>query len=138
MSKFAEHEPDVLLQRLLLGEAIDAAGFPVLVADDAARYLEASSGACDLLGYTREEILALRVTDVVVERDAPQLYEEMVAVGHQEGAVTLRTRNGDHVTVAYEARTTLISGLRYYVSILRPVDPPARRRLRCARGVRGR
>jgi PAS domain-containing protein len=37
----------------------------VLVADRQMRYLAASAGACRVLGYSLEELLALRVTDVV-------------------------------------------------------------------------
>src|SRR4051812_46964401 len=39
----------------------------VLVADAEMRYLDANEAACRLLGYTREELLAMRVPDVCAE-----------------------------------------------------------------------
>ena len=49
-----------LVQAGLLGEAIDRAPDAVLVADESMRYLAVNQAACRLLGYTREELLALR------------------------------------------------------------------------------
>ena len=113
------------LRELMLGQAIDAAGYVVLVADYWMRYLEVSSGACELLGYSRDELLELTVPDVVVETHADELYDEMVERGSQRGHVTLRTKSGTHVQAQYDARETSVGGMTYYVSVLTPLDPVA-------------
>ena len=53
-----------LVQAGLLGEAIDRGPMLVLVADEEMRYVAANQLACDVLGYTRDELLGLRTTDV--------------------------------------------------------------------------
>ena len=49
-----------LVQSVLLGEAVEHAPVAILVADDEMRYVAANATACELLGYTREELLQLR------------------------------------------------------------------------------
>ena len=56
--------PETLIQVGLLGEAIDQGPVGVLVADENMRYIAANQFACVLLGYTRAQLLDLRVTDV--------------------------------------------------------------------------
>ncbi len=109
-----------LIQEVLVGEAVARGGYAVLVADERMRYLAASDAACELLGYAREELLRLTVPDVVVETEAPAMYDELVRAGEQRGRITLRRKDGEHVEATYEARETTIGGLTYYVSVLTP------------------
>lgn len=118
------HEPPAhgqqLIQDQLLGEAVAHGGYVVLVADERMRYLAASDAACDLLGYSRDELLRLTVPDLVVETEAAAMYDEFVRTGAQRGRITLRRKDGRHVAATYEARETSIGGLTYYVSMLSP------------------
>lgn len=112
------------IQNVLVGEAVTQAGFVVLVADENMRYLAASEAACDLLGYTREEILDLRVSDVVEETDAAERYRAMTADGGQRGEITLVCKNGDRIAALYEAHETRVAHMPYYyVSMLTPTGP---------------
>jgi CheY-like chemotaxis protein len=95
----------------------------VLVADRQMRYLAASAGACRVLGYSLEELLALRVTDVVKETDAKQRYRRMVEEGRQEGEITLLCKDGRPVRARYEAHEAQADGVPYYVSKLTPLGP---------------
>ena len=53
----------------------DASLLPVVfVADENQRYVAVSRAACELLGYTREELLALRVGDVARYPEAEAEY----------------------------------------------------------------
>jgi len=54
-----------LVQSVLLGEAVEHAPVAILVADDEMRYVAANATACQLFGYSREELLQLRVPDIV-------------------------------------------------------------------------
>ena len=47
-----------LIQTSLLGEAIENGPVAVFVADEHGRYVAVNRAACQLLGYTREELLA--------------------------------------------------------------------------------
>src|SRR6266508_2730132 len=74
-----------LVQASLLGEAIDAGPALVFVADEDMQYVAVNETACAELGYEREELLALRVTDVAASADAPEAYARMVASGEAAG-----------------------------------------------------
>jgi PAS domain S-box-containing protein len=115
-----ENGARALLQKYLVGEALAEAPFVVLVADDEMRLTAASDAACELLGWEREELLRLRVTDIVVEQEAATLYSDFVAAGVQRGRITLRCKDGELVEASYEAHETRMSGLPYYVSVLFP------------------
>ena len=60
-----------LIQTTLVGEALDAAPVAIFVADDDRRYIAVNEYACLLLGYTRNELLALGVLDVAVTPGGP-------------------------------------------------------------------
>jgi CheY-like chemotaxis protein len=97
----------------------------VLVADEQMRYLAASDGACRALGYSLEELLAMRVTDVVEETDATQRYQRMVEDGQQDGEITLVCKGGRSVKARYAAYEAQADGITYYVSELAPLGPDA-------------
>ena len=109
-----------LVQMSLVGEAIDAGPVAIFVADDDMRYLAVNQYACDLLGYTREEVLALSVLDVAVNPDAEREFEEMLVSGFREGKAQLRHRDGSNVEVAYRASKTVVGKMQLYVSTCWP------------------
>ncbi len=51
-----------LIQTGLVGEALENGPAMVLIADEDMRYVAANVYACEQLGYTRAELLGLRVT----------------------------------------------------------------------------
>jgi PAS domain S-box-containing protein len=101
-----------------VGEAVANAGYIVLVADENMRYLAASDAACELLGYSREELLGLTVADLVVETNASELYDELIRDQGQRGKITLRCQDGRSLEARYDARQTEVGGLPYYVSVI--------------------
>jgi PAS domain S-box-containing protein len=113
---------DALIQGVLVGEAVANAGYIVLVADETMRYLAASDAACELLGYSREELLGLTVPDLVVETNAAELYDEFIRDDRQRGKITLRCKDGRSLDAHYDARQTKVGGLPYYVSVISPVE----------------
>ena len=70
---------EVLIQTALLGEAIEAGPALVFVADEQMRYIAVNQFACEALGYTREELLALHVRDVARDPRAAAEYDELLA-----------------------------------------------------------
>jgi PAS domain S-box-containing protein len=106
-----------LIQTALLGEAVDAGPALVFVADEEMKYLAVSRSACEELGYTREELLNLRVTEVAREPESPSQYDEMLARGARAGIATLTRKDGSTFTFRYRAMKTTVAGLDLFVSI---------------------
>ena len=104
-----------------LGEAVTNADYVILVADESMRYLAASDAACDLLGYSREDLLTLTVRDLVVESNASELFDDFLRDDAQRGTITLRRKDGRLVVATYDARKTVVRGLSYYISVLSPL-----------------
>ncbi|MFI5274428.1 MAG: PAS domain-containing protein, partial [Ktedonobacterales bacterium] len=84
--------------RLLVEQASDA----ILVADPQGRYVEVNGSACTLLGCTRDELLAMRMTDVVFPGDVERLAatEALLRSGGKHiGEWELRRKDGTRVPV---------------------------------------
>jgi PAS domain S-box-containing protein len=107
---------DPLIQASLLGEAVDNGPTPVFVADEERRYVAVNRRACDLLGYSREELLALRVDDLAVGAPGWQAMVEHGA-GTVEGSTELRRKDGTIVEFAYRAGATVVAGMPVFVSV---------------------
>ena len=106
-----------LIQNALIGEAEDAGPALVFVADEEMRYVAVNQCACDMLGYTREELLRLHVTDVARERTSPAEYDEMLVRGSRAGVSTLTAKDGRELTFDYRATETTVAGLLLFVAI---------------------
>ena len=80
----------------------------ILVVDAARRYVDANAAALHLLGYSREELLALRVEDLVATgRDWTEAeFDRFRAEGRWHGELDLRRHDGS--TVPVEARATVV------------------------------
>jgi len=113
-----------LVQAGLLGEAIDRAPDAVLVTDENMRYLAVNQAACRLLGYTREELLALRMTDVATYPGAADEYDEMMSHRSKTGTAVLRHKDGTAIAAVYRAHETKLAGMTVYVAIVWPEDGP--------------
>lgn len=112
-----------LVQSVLLGEAVEHAPVAILVADDEMRYVAANATACQLLGYTREELLQLRVTDLAQYPEAEGEFEAMIATGELIGRTTVRDKHGNLRSLRHRSAETKIAGLVYYVAVLWPDTP---------------
>ena len=106
-----------LVQAGLLGEAIDAGPALVFVADEDMRFLAVNYAVCDALGYDREELLGLRVTDIVADGGAADDYARMVVEGTAGGRSTLRCRDGSHRVVEYRASQVTLAHMSVFVSV---------------------
>jgi len=108
---------EVLIQTALLGEAIEAGPALVFVADEQMRYIAVNQFACAALGYTRDELLALTVSDIARDPAAPSQYDEMLARGFRHGTATLTRKDGSTVDFLYRATRTTVAGLNFFVSV---------------------
>jgi PAS domain S-box-containing protein len=114
-----------LVQIGLLGEAVEGAPVAVLVADENGRYVAANTYACNLFGYGREELLRLRVADLVTDPDVEAHYARFVAAGYDARTVTARRKDGTEFRFRYRAGGTTVAGMPYFVSIGTEVDETA-------------
>jgi len=105
------------VQQLLLYEAVDGSPALVFVADDDMRYIAVNSTACEVLGYTREELLAMLVTDIVTDAQAADLYQGMIRETQQQGDVALRAKDGSLLPFVYQASEIRINRIQYWVSV---------------------
>jgi PAS domain S-box-containing protein len=105
-----------LIQASLLGEAVDHGPALVFVADENMRYVAVSARACAELGYTREELVGLSVTDVARAETAAADYRAMMERRGGEGEATLTRKDGSTVTVRFFAGETVTAGMQFYIS----------------------
>lgn len=112
-------EADVLalVHETLLGEALNHSSMLAFAADDDMRYVAVNDAACQLLGYSRSEILQLRVSDIASEVTAPTEFAEMVATGSRSGAAKLRAKAGKMLQFVYVATETRVSGIPFYLAV---------------------
>jgi PAS domain S-box-containing protein len=106
-----------LVQAGLLGEAIDAGPALVFVADEEMRFLAVNYAACDALGYDREELLGMRVSDIAADGGAADAYARMVAEGTAAGRSTLLCRDGSRLSMDYRASQVTLAHMTVFVSI---------------------
>jgi PAS domain S-box-containing protein len=105
------------IQQFLVYDAVDRSSALIFVADDEMRYVAVNSRACEVLGYTRAELLSLQVTDIAVAAEAGDLYREMMRTRSQQGDVNLRTKDGDLLPFFYSASEVRVAGIDYWVSV---------------------
>ncbi|HVS86091.1 MAG TPA: PAS domain-containing protein [Gaiellaceae bacterium] len=110
-----------LAQLALLGEAVSTmSGVAVFVWDDDRTYVAVNDAACELTGYTREQLLTMRVGDSSAERAEPHFTKARlndVLRGNHE----IATADGPLELEWITCRTT-IAGLPYFVSVVWPLD----------------
>lgn len=107
-----------LIQASLLGEALDKGPVAVFVADEHMRYVAVNEYACKLLGYEREELLALKISDVAGESDkSGDAFRQLLLTGSLDGVTSIRRKDGTEIPFAYRASETAIAGMTLYVSV---------------------
>lgn len=103
-----------LIHQTLLGEALEHSPMLAFVADEDMRYVAVNSRVCERLGYTRQEILGLQVSDIADDSSAPEEFAQMVATGHRSGTAMLRAKTGERVPFSYFAAETRVAGVVFY------------------------
>ena len=101
---------------------LDAFPEAVLLADEERRYVDANSAACSLLRREREEIVGLRVDDLVVApaEAVARIWREFIVSGSMRGEVVLRDREGEPLGLDFHALARVQPGM--HLAVLRPKD----------------
>jgi PAS domain S-box-containing protein len=115
--KRAERELEASQRKL---QAIfDSTRDGLLLADDQQRYIDANPTMCNLLGYTREEMLQLTLKDITPAdqlNNLPKEWHEFVGDGYWNGLYMLRRKDGGTIIVESLAVANILPGLHLSVS----------------------
>ena len=79
----------------------------LFVADIAGHYTDVNSAACRMVGYTRDEVLARSITDLIVPSEVARLFEtrdRLLEGGSGVSRWTLRRKDGSHLPVEVNAQ----------------------------------
>jgi PAS domain S-box-containing protein len=101
----------------VLAAAVDAAPACVFVADGEMRYRAVNAYACELLGYSEEELLAMRIPEVATYDQAPREFATMKETAYLEGTSRLRCKDGEELLLSYVAGEVEVDGETLYVSV---------------------
>lgn len=105
-----------LVQASLVGEAIDRGPVLVFVADEDLNYVAVNQYACDILGYTREELLSRKVTDV--ESDAGMGVGDTEALrAPGSGRSRFQRKDGTVLEIDYRTSQATVAGMALFVSV---------------------
>ena len=100
-----------------LAAAIDAAPVCVFVADREMRYRAVNEYACEILGYSEEELLGMSVSDLATYSEAPREYASLVESAYLQGSSRLRAKDGEELLLHYVAGELELDGETLYVSV---------------------
>jgi PAS domain S-box-containing protein len=93
----------------------------ILVANNRARYVDVNRHAVALTGYTREELLRMRLADLTPNPNQAvgrRLWRAFLRRGRMAGKYTLRRKDGSTITTTYLAMANVLPGV--HVSALVP------------------
>jgi PAS domain S-box-containing protein len=114
-----------IVHATLIGEAGDCAAVGISVYDDQGRMVAVNEHAAEMLGYTRDELLARDVgtyTDGGIDRSL------LRTENRREGVRLVHRKDGSTVPVAFVVTATRVSQLPYFIAVsweLAPDDPRA-------------
>jgi PAS domain S-box-containing protein len=102
----------------------DGALNSILLADDDGRYVDANPAACKLLGYTREELMQLKVADIVAQSawhpESFGMWQQFIDERRQTGCIVLRHKEGHSIFAEYAAVASIQPGV--HLSVLTDVS----------------
>ena len=106
----------------VLQREIETIGPAAIAADNATNYVAANAAACDLTGYSKDELLTMSVRDLTpfpLKEDGATLWQEFIAKGIQHGEYELHRKNRSALHVRYWAFASVAPGI--HLSVLVPV-----------------
>lgn len=121
-TKFGQAEDPLPQSQQRLQAIFDHSLDAILLANDEGQYVEVNPAACQLTGYSQEELLKLRVWDLTPQTNLEQgraLWQAFLDAGSQSGEYTLTSKSGALVEVEYRATAHITPGL--HLSLLRDI-----------------
>jgi len=90
----------------------------ILLADDTTRLIDANPSACALLGYSRAELLRLRLHDILpagTDEAVADMWQTFMATGRAGGEMRVRHRDGRILDIDYTAVAHIEHGIHLAV-----------------------
>jgi PAS domain S-box-containing protein len=115
MSDFDVHS---MVHQTLLGDAWENARVAAAVFSDDGRYIACNTAFCSLSGYTRDELMAMRVgVDLAPEgsKENLDLFRGITSGTLRAGSGRLRRKDGVVLDVDVLASATFVASLPYYI-----------------------
>jgi PAS domain S-box-containing protein len=107
-----------LIQETLLGEALEHAPVGAIVLDEQGGYLAANRMACELSGYSREELLEGGARALALDPSSlPDTMAHMASGQLTGGVAQMRRQDGSAITCEYRVGATRSGGLPFYVIV---------------------
>jgi PAS domain S-box-containing protein len=99
----------------------------ILLASDDGTFVDANPAACAMLGYSRQELLRMKMAQILAltpdgttpNQKFAQQWEEFLGAGNQRGSVHLRRRDAAVIIAEYSAVANVLPGL--HLSVLSDV-----------------
>lgn len=85
----------------------EIAGKYVVFVDANRRYVEVTDDVCQLLGYSRDELLAMTIDDIAapeLRSNVSETFRQYVAAGGLEGRYCLLNKHGQRVPIHYQSK----------------------------------
>jgi PAS domain S-box-containing protein len=85
----------------------EVSGDYVVFVDANRRYVDMTDGVCELLGYSREELLDKTIDDIAaphVKSTVSDTFQQYVDEGGMSGQFVLQARDGRPIPIRYDAR----------------------------------
>ena len=111
--------------RLLLRNANDAVYVHEVTTDGTGKFIEVNDQACDMLGYSREELLGMGLPDIGVPRQRerlPDIVREIDKMGRSLFETEHVAKNGRRVPVEVSARRLELRGRPIILSVVRDIS----------------
>jgi PAS domain S-box-containing protein len=111
-----------VFQPAIWGEAFEHAPVALLLKTEQGRYAAVNQAACELTGYTREELMSLPPEELS-GRDPDQLRQnlaEFARTGTLPGRTPLRRKDGAVIDVDYRWIDTKVGGLPFLIFFMVP------------------
>ncbi|WP_126440464.1 PAS domain S-box protein [Pelolinea submarina] len=84
---------------------IEHAPLGIFIANDKGEYIDVNPNACKLLGYSRDELLALSIPDISDEEDSIENFKHLKEVGRKSIETGLKKKDGSIINVRLDAVT---------------------------------
>lgn len=92
----------------------------MLLVNDSRRYVNANNAACELLGLSRDQLLELRIDDLVAPElrgQTEEMFTAFIADGSQAGPFRLRLPDGREIDTLYSAMVNIIPGVHLSIFV---------------------
>lgn len=103
----------------------DSVGEDIFVTDENEQIIEVNRAACETLGYSRHELLSMKITDIKSERYKDKVHENRRII-YERGSYTF---DSEHVTkdsriiqVEFTSKVVMYEGERLILSVVRNVS----------------